>query len=58
MSTVSPKVAVASVTSVAVTLVSTYILKGTDPSVIELLVSPLVAGALTFAAGWLKRDKA
>lgn len=52
---VSPKVNAASATALVSTLVTTFVLKSVDPSIVEMLVAPLVVGALTFAAGWLKR---
>lgn len=52
----SPKVVVSSVTALVVTLVTTYVLTDADPSAVEAVVTPLVAAAATFAAGWLKRD--
>lgn len=51
----TPKVTAASATSVVTGLVVTYVLKGANPSMVELFVSPLVIGAATLAAGWLKR---
>lgn len=57
MAPVSPKVIASSVTALVVTLLTTHVLKDTDPTVVESVVAPLVAGALTFAAGWLAKHK-
>ena len=57
MAPVSPKVIAASVTSLVVAMLTTYVLKGSDPDSVELVVAPLVTAGLTFAAGWLAKHK-
>lgn len=55
MAPVSPKVTVASVTAFVVSMVTTYILKGADPTVVESVVTPLVTAGATFLGGWLAK---